>query len=205
MALEPGLHLFEITFSLEFVDILSVTRGRSMQVDGCCVVVQATIKLGVGVLQDKQHFIATDKLFFQLGRVIGLNKVHVIVERRFGCLALIRRAEEHPAGAVDVTIQPFELVPPHLNIRLLGISFLQDLQHGFTISTITAVIGQQGHLVFDIGIKIFGLFQIQKELIVGLVLGEELAVDGFTDLGQYRDDLGFQVFALFPWQLFDAG
>ena len=155
--------------------------------------------------QAKEHFIGL-LLVLEVRRIERLDEVEVEITGRHGCRALVGSAEEEISLSCRLVLQPFQLVLPDLVAGDVGlVGALHDLFQGIVVVAVELGGIEALGALLDERVEVVGLLEIQVELPVVRVGGDELAADRLVDFAQDRFHLGKEVVGRVSAQVLDAG
>ena len=187
------------------VGVLGVAGGRGGQLQGGGVSPERGAEVLVHAGEAEEQLVGL-LLVLEARRLERLQEVQVEIPRRHGGGAFVGRAEEQIAVARRLALRPGELVLPDLEAG--DVRFVQTLQQPLERLEVVAVeLGgvQAFGALFDEGVEIVGLLQVQVELAVLRVRGDELAAHRAVDLAQHGFHLREQVVRRVAAQLLHAG
>ena len=191
--LQPLDQLFQKTVGLGFVGGLGVARGGGGKVQRGGIVFQRGLELLVDAFQAEEDLV-TGLVILELGRIVGLDEIEVEVPLRHGGGALVGSAEEKVADTGGLAFLPGQFMLPDLvTAHIGGVLAFHDPLERLVVEAVELSLAEAFGPLVDQGVEIVGLFQVEIELVVVRIEGDELAADGFVDLAQDGFHMGLQV------------
>ena len=191
--LQPLDQFLQEAVGLRFIGGLGVARGGGGKVQGGRIALQRGLEFLVGAFQAEENLVV-DLVVLEARRIVGLDEVEVKVPLRHGGGALVGSAEKEVAGTGSLVLLPNQFVLPDLVAgHVGGVLTFHDPLERLVVEAVELSLTQAFGPLVDQGVEIVGLFQVQIELTVVGIEGDELAADRFVDLAQDRFHMGLQV------------
>ncbi|GIW56388.1 MAG: hypothetical protein KatS3mg082_2792 [Nitrospiraceae bacterium] len=205
MLLQPAHQVPQEPVGLGLVGGLGLTARDGGEVQRRGVVRQRRAELFVRAGEAKEHFVGL-LLVLEVRRIERLDEVEIEITGRHGGRAFIGGAEEEISLSCRLALQPFQLVLPYPvagDISVIGA--LHDPFQGLVVVAIELGGIEALGALLDARVEVVGLLEIQIELPVVRIKGDELAADGLEDRPQDRFHLGTEVIGWVSAQLLDGG
>ncbi len=170
-----------------------MSRRRGGQVQSRSVVPECRTEFIVHVDEPQIHFVRL-LLILEVRRIEGLDEIKVKIPRGNGSRTFVGRTEKEISLTRGLALQPLQLVFPDLVTGDVGpVRTLHDPFQGLVVITIELRSIQALCPFFDQRVEVVGLFQVEVELPVVGVRGDELPADRPVDLTQDSLYVGEQV------------
>ncbi len=124
-----------------------------------------------------------------------MNEIDIEIPLRHGGGAFVGSAEKEVAGTGGLVLLPDQFVLPDLVASHVGgILAFHDPLERLVIEAVELSLAQTFGPLVDQGVEVVGLFQVQIELAVVGIEGDELAADGFMYFSKNGFNMSLQVF-----------
>ena len=193
MGTEPRHHRLQRAAGFVFVDRPPFARRRLACKGGCPGIrTELGCEVVAGLVEPEEDLVGF-RLVFELWWVVGLEEVDVVVAGRLGCGPLVGGAHEQVADTHDVLLRPRKLVlPDAVSRHVWRIPQAQELLESLVVRLVQLGVVQRSSPLGDELVVVDVLLDVEVDLAVVRVLGDELAAHGADDLGDHGVDGGLQ-------------
>ena len=203
--LQPLAHGTQGILRLGLVHRLCAAAGGGGQVQRSGVLRQVALVIFIRRFQAEEHFVRLLGVR-KAGLVEWLNEVDVEVALGLRRGAVVGRAEEQVAQALDTVLLPLDLVLPDLKAGIAQVvAALHQGLDSAVVGAVERVVGQGFGALIDLGVVVNVFLEIEVVLLCVRCFGDELAVDGFQHLAHNGLHHREQVFGGLAGHVFDAG